>query len=74
MSSTNIPLTLQQADRLRLAISIEEAAQALGIGRTLVFRLIRDGELKVTKIHNRSVVQVEEIRAYLAQLQNGGAR
>lgn len=66
--NANFPSTQPlQAPPLRLALSIEEAAEAMGIGRTLCFRLIKDGELAVTRIHGRSVVQISEIQAFLAR-------
>ena len=73
MNSIILPTTRQQADRLRLAISIQEAAQALGIGKTLCFRLIKDGELRVTNIYGKKVVMVSEIEKYLARLQEAEA-
>ncbi len=46
-----------------LATTVEGAAQALGIGRTTVYRLINEGNLKVVKIGRRTLVTSESIRA-----------
>lgn len=51
----------------RLAYRIEDAASALGVGRTLMYRLIRDGQLKVVKIGSRSLISASELNAFLAR-------
>jgi excisionase family DNA binding protein len=50
-----------------LAYRIEDAAVALGIGRTLVYRLIHDGQLAVIKIGGRSLITATELDAFLAR-------
>ncbi len=55
----------------QFSFRIEDAARALGIGRTLLFRLIRDGEIKIVKIGKRSVITAAELEAFLAK---GGAK
>lgn len=50
-----------------LAYSVEDAARALGIGRSLAFELIRDKKLVSVKIKRRTVVTVEECEAFLAR-------
>jgi len=52
-----------------LALSVKEAAAALGIGRTMVFYLMRDGRLKPIKIGKRTLIPVKEIEAFIARLQ-----
>lgn len=54
-----------------VSYSVEDAARALGIGRSLAFRLIREGQLAAVKIGRRTVVPVKECEAFLARL--GGA-
>ncbi|WLT31129.1 helix-turn-helix domain-containing protein [Geothrix sp. PMB-07] len=54
-----------------VSYSVEDAARALGIGRSLAFRLIREGQLGAVKIGRRTVVPVKECEAFLARL--GGA-
>jgi len=51
-----------------LALSVEEAAAALGIGRTMVFYLLRDGKLRAIKIGKRTLIPVREIESFLARL------
>lgn len=55
----------------RLAYSIEEAAVALGIGRTLLYKLIKAGEIRVVKVGDRTLLPVREVEAFL--LRQGGA-
>lgn len=47
------------------ALSIPDAARMLGIGRTLTFRLIKEGNLRAVKIAGRTVVPVAAIRDLL---------
>jgi len=54
-----------------LAYCVEEVAKALGIGRTYVFRLIKEGHLHAVKIGRRTVVPVREVEAFLARSSGG---
>lgn len=45
-----------------LALSINETAKALGLGRTSVYALIGDGKLATIKLGRRTLVKVESIR------------
>lgn len=50
-----------------LAISIESTIQVLGVGRTSIFRLIREHKLQVVRIGRRTLVKMESIRALVDQ-------
>lgn len=50
----------------RLTCSVEEAADALGIGRTLVFDLVRSGELQSLKVGRRRLIPTAALDAWLA--------
>lgn len=54
-----------------VAYSVEDFARAMGIGRSLAFRLIREGQVHAVKIAGRTLVPVKECEAFLARL--GGA-
>lgn len=54
----------------RQGLRIEEAAHALGCGRTTVFKLIRTGRLRVVKLGARTIVPRNEV----ARLLSEGAR
>jgi excisionase family DNA binding protein len=59
--STNQPANAPQP----LAFSVEDAARALGIGRTITFRLIKEGKLAVVRVGRRTLVPVQEVEAFL---------
>lgn len=50
----------------KLGYSIEEAGQAMGIGRTTVYELLGSGELNSIKVGRRRIILADDIRAYLA--------
>ncbi len=50
----------------RQGLRIEEAAHALGCGRTTVFKLIREGRLRVVKLGTRTVIPRAEIEHLLS--------
>ena len=49
-----------------LAYCVEDAALVMGIPRTAVYGLIRDGLLKSVKQGKRRIIPKTEIQAYLA--------
>ena len=52
----------------RAAYSVEEAAAAIGIGRTYVFQLIKEGNLQTVKVGRRRLVPTKEVHALLARM------
>jgi excisionase family DNA binding protein len=49
-----------------LAISIKNAAEALGLGRTSIYAMIADGRLEAFKVGRRTLVRMESIRRLVA--------
>lgn len=49
----------------KLAYGIKEAASALGLGRTTIWRAIRDGKLPASKVGNRTLITKEALQAWL---------
>lgn len=49
------------------ALSPEAAARYAGIGRSNLYQLIGDGEIKIIKIGRRTVIQKSELDAFLAR-------
>jgi len=47
--------------------SVAEAAKALGIGRTSIYALIREGRIDVVKLGRRTLVKLASIRRLLDQ-------
>ncbi len=52
----------------RRAFSIPEACKVTGIGRTLLYREMQEGRLKVTKIGRRTVIRKADLDAWLQSL------
>lgn len=52
----------------RLAYNIDEACEALSIGRTILFDLIRRGEITSVKVGRRRLIPADSLRSYLARL------
>ena len=50
----------------RLAISINETARALSMGRTSIYAMIADGRLEAFKLGRRTLVRVESVRRLVA--------
>lgn len=50
----------------RLAVSVTEACEMIGIGRTKIYELIRDGRLKSVKVGRRTLLSVASIEALIA--------
>ena len=48
-----------------VSVSINDAARAIGIGRTKLYALIASGDLDVIKIGRRTLVKTSSIRALL---------
>ncbi len=47
----------------RAALSIQETADILGVGRNSVYGLIKDGRLSIIKVGRRTLIPVASIEA-----------
>ena len=62
------------AHPLRLVLTIEEAAERLGIGRTLMYALVSAGEVESVRIGRLRRVPTDALETYVATLRRlGGA-
>ncbi|HEV2640778.1 MAG TPA: helix-turn-helix domain-containing protein [Actinocrinis sp.] len=52
----------------RILLTVEEAADTIGIGRTTTFALVKSGELKSVKVGRLRRVPLAEVNAYTEQL------
>lgn len=52
----------------KLSLSPQQAAQAIGLGRTRVFELIREGKLVARKCGRRTLITVADLQACLDAL------
>ncbi len=50
---------------IRLALSIQEAGQALGLGRTTMYRLVKEGKIPTVRIGGRILVPVNRLSEIL---------
>lgn len=55
--------TVDQADVDRLAVSIPGACRALGLGRTSVYKLAKEGRLELVKFGRSSRITVRSLEA-----------
>ena len=60
--------TIENNGRDRVLLRPEEVAQALSIGRSTVFALMRSGELRSVKIGKARRVPVDAMTEYVAGL------
>ena len=58
MTSTNLPMLF----------SVEEAANILHIGRSTIFKLIRDGELESIRLGRSRRIPVDALEQYINDL------
>lgn len=56
----------------RILLTVEEAAERLGIGRTFAWRLVRTGDLKSVQIGRLRRVHVDAVREYTDRLNTKG--
>ena len=52
----------------KLAYSIKEACHALSVGRTNLYKLIKQGKITARKLGTRTVILADDLKAYLAAL------
>jgi len=52
----------------RLLLTVDEAAEALGICRAMVYKLINSGELHTVRIGTARRVPMEELQKYVERL------
>ena len=65
-----IDLTVRADNRLLL--SVEEAAERLGIGRSLMYELISSGQISSIHVGRLRRITPEALHAYIAALHNRG--
>jgi excisionase family DNA binding protein len=51
-----------------IAVGIDEAARLIGVGRTLLYREIGEGRLRIRKVGKRTLVPIAELTAWLQRL------
>ncbi len=52
----------------RMLLTVEEAAAALGVGRSLIFELIAGGAIETVRVGRLRRVRPEDLRSYVDSL------
>lgn len=55
----------------RVLVTIDEAAEALGVGRTTIYLLMKQQNLQQAKIGRRSLITAKSVRAYATKASGG---
>ncbi|HKR52337.1 MAG TPA: excisionase family DNA-binding protein [Pseudonocardiaceae bacterium] len=58
----------RNSNTLRLLLTVEEAAQRLAIGRTLMYALVKHGEVESVQIGRLRRIPADALPRYLQQL------
>jgi excisionase family DNA binding protein len=53
---------------IKIAVSADEAADAAGIGRTQIFEEIRQKRLVARKIGRRTIIALDDLKAWMNSL------
>ena len=53
---------------MEISISITEASKRSGLGRTSIYGAIGRGELKVKKLGRRSLILVDDLKAWIVAM------
>lgn len=65
-------LTKAYPEVMRLALSLDETAEAVGLSRRKLQQLIAANELPVKRVGRRVVVPIDSLRKWLADRAEGG--
>jgi excisionase family DNA binding protein len=52
----------------KLGLSVDEAAEVIGIGRSVLYALVTAGEIESVKIGRRRVIPVDAVERYFDSL------
>ena len=55
-----------------IAVAIEDAPQIIGVSRTRVFQAVRNKELTIRKAGKSSIIELAELRRWVASLPTKG--
>ena len=53
-----------------LAVGVEDAAKLVGVGRTEIYKAIKQGNLASLKIGKRRLIRIATLQEWLASLEN----
>ena len=52
----------------KIAYSVPEAARAIGVGKSTVWKLIADKRLEVVKLGSRTLIRADVLRGFIDRL------
>ena len=61
-------MSANDATMVRLLLTVEQAAQRLGIGRTLMYALVKDGNVESVQIGRLRRIPADALSRYVDQL------
>jgi excisionase family DNA binding protein len=61
-------MSSSEGSTVRLLLTVEQAAQRLGIGRTLMYALVRDGDVESVHIGRLRRIPADALPRYVDQL------
>jgi excisionase family DNA binding protein len=61
-------MSANDATTVRLLLTVEQAAQRLGIGRTLMYALVKDGNVESIQIGRLRRIPADALSRYVDQL------
>jgi len=61
-------MSSREGNTVRLLLTVEQAAQRLGIGRTLMYALVRDGDVESVQIGRLRRIPADALARYVDQL------
>jgi excisionase family DNA binding protein len=59
-------------EEIKRAMSVEEAAKAAGVVRTMLFEEIRKGHITARKVGRRTIITIDDLDAWLKSLPTKG--
>jgi len=57
-----------------LAVSVNDATRLFGVGRTRLYRAFQDGDLKLIKCGNKTLVAYSDLQDWLRRLRDDSGR
>lgn len=52
----------------KLMYTVKQVSEALGVGRTTVWKVVAEGKLRAIKLGNRTLLPAEHLRAWIASM------
>jgi excisionase family DNA binding protein len=67
-------MNAQQFGLMKAAYTVNETLALLSIGRTSLYKLVQDGELKAAKLGKKTLFTAPDLAALLTKLRGGSIR